>query len=100
VRVVSQRTLQEFWERNGDSETALRAWFKAALAADWRNLLDVRELYPHADAVNTAASGSLTVFNICGNKYRLIARIRYDWQLINIRCVVTHRDYDKGTWKE
>jgi len=51
-------------------------------------------MFPHADSV-----GDLTVFNIGGNKYRLIVRIRYDFQLINIRAVFTHKEYDKGDWK-
>jgi mRNA interferase HigB len=56
--------------------------------------------YPHADGVRTRTSGTLTVFNIGGNKYRLIARIRYDYQLVNVRRVLTHADYDSGVWKE
>lgn len=56
--------------------------------------------YPHADGVLTAAGEQLTVFNIGGNKYRLIARIRYDYQLVNIRVVLTHAEYDRGKWKE
>jgi mRNA interferase HigB len=100
VRVISQKTLQDFWERHADSEEALRSWFSTAMAAEWRSLVDVRRIYPHADAVETPASGTLTVFNICGNKYRLIARIRYDWQLVNVRCVLTHAEYNKEKWKE
>lgn len=100
MRVISQKTLQEFWERHPDAREALREWFKTALAAAWRNLRDVRRVYPHADGVTTHYGGTLTVFNICGNKYRLIVRIRYDWELINIRCVLTHAAYDRGTWKE
>jgi mRNA interferase HigB len=99
MRVVSRRTLQDFWNGHTDSEKALRQWFKTAQAADWQNLIDVRRVYPHADIVNTPVTGALTVFNVCGNKYRLIVRIRCEWQLINIRCVLTHSDYDKGKWK-
>jgi mRNA interferase HigB len=97
---MSRRTLQKFWEQHRDAEKPLRQWFKTSLDANWQNLTEVRLVYPHADAVDTSNSGTLTVFNICGNKYRLVARIRYDWQLINIRCVLTHRDYDRGKWKE
>jgi mRNA interferase HigB len=100
VRVISQKTLQVFWERHPDSEDALREWLKAAMAVSWQSLIEARRLYPHADAVDTPLSGTLTVFNICGNKYRLVVRIKYAWQLINIRCVLTHRDYDKNKWKE
>jgi mRNA interferase HigB len=63
--------------------------------ASWRSLVEVRGTYPHADLV-----GSVTVFNIAGNKYRLIARIQYASQAIYIRCVLTHAEYDKGDWKE
>lgn len=100
MRVISQKVLQDFWVARPDSRDALREWYKTALAADWKSLGDVRRLYPHADGISTRDSGILTVFNIRGNKYRLIARIRYEWRLINIRCVLTHAQYTKGTWKE
>ncbi len=82
-----------------DAEKPLREWFKTALAADWASLRDVRRVYPHADGIQTRSGDTLTVFNACGNKYRLIVRIRYDWRLINIRYVLTHARYDQGTWK-
>jgi mRNA interferase HigB len=100
VRIISQKTLQDFWERHHDSKGPLKEWFKTALAAEWQTVVDIRKVYPHADAVDTPTSGILTVFNICGNKYRLIVRVKYAGQLINIRCVVSHKEYDKGNWKE
>jgi mRNA interferase HigB len=100
VRIISQKVLQEFWGRHPDSEQPLRQWFRTALSAEWRSLIDVRRIYPHADAVETRRSGILTVFNVCGNKYRLVVRIRYDWQLINARCVLTHAEYNRGKWKD
>ena len=99
MRVISQRTLLQFWVRHPEAREALRAWYKTACAADWRELGDVRRIYPHADGVPTR-SGTLTVFNVCGNKYRLIVRIRYDWKLVNIRHVLTHAEYDRQTWKD
>ena len=68
--------------------------------AEWRNLHDVRRTYPHADAVRVPGSGTLTVFNVCGNKYRLVTRVRYGYRLVNVRCVLTHDEYDRGVWKE
>lgn len=100
MRVISRKTLKDFWQEHPDAEGPLKEWFKVAGSACWRSLVDVRRIYPHADGVETPSSGTLTVFNICGNRYRLIARIRYDWQVINVRCVLTHRDYDRGSWKE
>ena len=99
MRVISLKLLREFWTKYPDAERPLRHWYKCALQAEWRNLQEVRQVYPHADGV-TAGGETLTVFNIGGNKYRLVARIRYDYQLINVRAVLTHREYDAGKWKE
>lgn len=100
MRVISLKPLREFWQRHPDAEEPLRLWYKTATSAVWSSLQDVRRTYPHADGVRTSDSSTLTVFNIGGNKYRLVARIRYDYQLVNVRAVTTHREYDEGRWKE
>ena len=100
VRVISLKPLREFWERHRDAAEPLRLWYKTACSAEWSSLQDVRRAYPHADGVKTLSGDVLTVFNIGGNKYRLVARIRYDYQLINVRAVMTHQEYDQGKWKE
>jgi len=61
----------------------------------FESIEDVREALPHADKV-----GKLTVFNIGGNKVRLVAAIHYNRHKIYIRTVLTHTEYDKGDWKE
>lgn len=100
MRVISLKRLREFWTRHADAEAPLRAWYRTVLGAEWMCLQDVRATYPHADGVGTAGGEQLTVFNIGGNKYRLIARIRYEYRLVNIRVVLTHAEYDKGKWKD
>lgn len=100
MRVISLRTLREFWQKYPDAETPLRHWYRTAMHAEWSNLQDLRQTYPHADGVSTDSGDTLTVFNIGGNKYRLIVRVRYDYQLINVRAVLTHNEYDSGSWKE
>ena len=100
MRVISLKRLHAFWEQHGDAEKPLRSWFKTARKAHWRSLQDVRRTYPQADGVMTPGGETLTVFNICGNKYRLIARVRYDYALINVRAILTHAQYDRGKWKE
>jgi mRNA interferase HigB len=99
VRVISLKLLREFWKKHPDAERPLRRWYNAAVQADWQSLQEARQVYPHADAVD-AEGETLTVFNIGGNKYRLIVRIRYDYQLINVRSVLTHREYDAEKRKE
>lgn len=100
MRVISIKRLREFWRRHADAEEPLRNWYKTVSGAEWKSLQDARVTYPHADGVQTADGQTLTVFNISGNNYRLITRIRYDYQLVNIRVVLTHAEYDKETWKE
>jgi mRNA interferase HigB len=98
--VISLKLLREFWECHEDAEKPLRLWYKTSLSATWSSLEDVRQTHSHADGVRTQGGDTLTVFNIGGNKYRLIARVRYDYQLINVRAILTHEEYDKGKWKE
>lgn len=94
MSVISRRTLREYWVNHADSEEALKTWFTNAKKASWRNLVDVQRTYSNAEAV-----GDYTVFNIKGNKYRLIVRIEYRLQIIFIRDVLTHARYNKDTWK-
>ena len=95
MRVVSQRKLREFWEDHPDSEGPLRAWFKVAERSEWGQFADVRATYSHADLV-----GRLVVFDIGGNKYRLIVHVRYDTGFVYVKYVLSHADYDRGDWKD
>lgn len=94
MHVISYRALREFGEAHPAAKTPLRAWYKTAQKAEWQNLAEVRQTYPAADPV-----GGLTVFNIGGNKYRLIVGINYDTQVIYIKHVLTHEEYDEENWK-
>ena len=100
MRVISLKTLREFWQRHPDARQPLRQWYKTVLMAEWTSLQDTRRNYPHADGVKSRQDETLTVFNIAGNKYRLVVRIRYDYQLINVRSVLTHAEYDEEQWKD
>lgn len=92
--MISLKVLRAFWVRHAAAERPLRHWYKTALAATWRNLREARADYPHADGVVNRRGETLTVFNVGGNKHRLVVRIRYDYQLINVRYVLTHEEYD------
>ena len=69
-------------------------WYYITKRACWTSLADVREDFRHADVV-----GLFTVFNIAGNKCRLIAAIKYRWGVVYIREILTHLEYNKGKWK-
>lgn len=77
-------------KEHGDCVTQVETWHSVAAKARWSNLADVRTLYPHADSV-----GDKTVFNIKGNDYRLIVHINYETQIIYIKDLLTHAEYDK-----
>jgi mRNA interferase HigB len=94
MHIISRKALLEFAKRYPASYEALDDWYRVAKKATWQSIADVKAIFPHADAV-----GDCTVFNIGGNKYRLITRISYEKQVIFIRFVLTHSEYDKGSWK-
>jgi mRNA interferase HigB len=98
VNVISKRGLMELAEsKKVDSVTMseLDAWFRAAHAAAWRSLVDVRRDFPATDQV-----GSALVFNIRHNRYRLIAFVVYRKQKLYVKALLTHNEYDREDWKK
>jgi mRNA interferase HigB len=95
AHIITKKKLREFWRKYPDAESALRAWAKIAEKNSWRNLADVRIYFPTADPLCECV-----IFNIGGNKYRLITHINYRRQKTYILHVLTHKQYDKGRWKD
>ncbi|MCF8370232.1 MAG: type II toxin-antitoxin system HigB family toxin [Bacteroidales bacterium] len=91
MRVVAKKILREFWEKYTDSEQQLKTWYKEASKAKWYNPIDIKKEYAKASILK---SGRI-VFNICGNKYRLIVEINFIRQWLFIRFIGTHEEYDK-----
>jgi mRNA interferase HigB len=94
VRIISKAAISAFCGPHQEALEPLLHWYGVTKRAAWRHMADVRSDFPHADAV-----GTFTVFNIKGNKYRLIAAIKYRWQIVYIRHILTHAEYDKGKWR-
>lgn len=95
MRIITRKRLNEFAEKHPDAKSALQHWYKHVKEKDFKSFAELRETFPGADQV-----GTLTVFNIGGNKIRLIAAIHYNRRILYIRAVLTHREYDEGKWKE
>ncbi|MEH2195892.1 MAG: type II toxin-antitoxin system HigB family toxin [Nostoc sp.] len=95
MHIISFRLLREYAENHADCQEALSNWYKVATKAKWSNLVGVQQVFSKAEAV-----GNFTVFNIKGNKYRLIVSIDYEVQLIYIKYILTHAEYDKENWKD
>ena len=91
MRVIAKRTLREFWNKHADSEQPLKSWFHEAGNAQWKSQNDLKKDYPSASIL----IDNRVVFNIKGNKFRLIVRINYEFQIIWIRFIGSHVDYDK-----
>ncbi|HEU4679498.1 MAG TPA: type II toxin-antitoxin system HigB family toxin [Terrimicrobiaceae bacterium] len=94
MHVISRKKLNAFANDHPDCQTGLAHWFKAMKKGDFSNIERVRAVFPHADKV-----GELTVFNVGGNKVRIIAAIHYNRKRVYIRYVLTHSEYDLGKWK-
>ena len=91
MRVIAKSTLRDFWEKHSDCEQQLKAWYQEASRADWESSNDIKKEYPSASFLQN----NRVVFNIKGNNYRLIVRINYAYQMVWIRFVGTHAEYDK-----
>jgi len=94
MKLISHRTLREFAAMHPESNQTLQ---------EWRRLIE-RNCFPHFAAIKQVFNSvdkvrELTVFNIGGNKFRLIAYLQFDKQVVYVKAVLTHKEYDKGGWK-
>jgi mRNA interferase HigB len=94
MHIISYRSLREYAVKHADIRDALDSWYKIVSKATWGNLVEVQDVFPKAEAV-----GNFTVFNIKGNNYRLIVSIDYERQVLYVKYVLTHAEYDKEQWK-
>ena len=90
MRIVAKRTLRTFREKESRAEQPLRAWYAIAARAEWSSPMDVKETYRNASIVGN----DRVVFNIGGNRYRLVVRFDYPHRIGFVRFVGTHAQYD------
>lgn len=91
MRIIARSTLREFWQKYPDSEQSLKAWFYDVKSANWQSPSEIKNVYANASII----ANNRVVFNIRGNRYRLIVHVRYDIGIVFIRFIGTHQDYDK-----
>jgi len=94
VHVITRKRLNDFAAKHPHSAEALERWHRIVKRTDFTDFANLRATFPSADQV-----GGKTVFNIGGNKYRLIAAIHYNRRKIYIRQVLTHAEYNRNSWK-
>ena len=91
MRVIAKKVLHDFWARHADSEQQLKSWYRETEKATWKNINALKKEYPSASILGD----NLIVYNIKGNKYRLIVKFNFNYQICWIRFIGTHAEYDK-----
>jgi mRNA interferase HigB len=94
VNVVSHKAIRAFCEAHREAVSSLGHWYRVARRATWANYVEVKQTFNAADFVS-----HYVVFDIGGNKYRLIAEINFSKRVLFIWGILTHREYDKGVWR-
>lgn len=94
MRIITERKLREFWQKHKSAESPLRGWIKVVKSADWNDFTEVRRTFNHADIYKRCV-----IFDVGGNKYRIITMIEYQKHLVFIRSCLTHADYDEQKWQ-
>lgn len=94
MHVIAKKPLKEFWAKHPDSQGPLETWFRTIERSTFKTWNELRDTLPTADKV-----GDRVVFNIAGNKYRLITVIHFNRGKVFVRYVLTHKEYDEGRWK-
>ncbi len=95
MHIISRKALRLFWEKHPDSQAPLIRWYRIVRNTTFSSFADVRAVFPIADIV-----GKWIVFDIGGNKYRLIASVHFNRGKLYIRGVLTHAEYDEEKWKK
>ncbi len=91
MRVIALKTLRIFWERHPSARQAIQAWYYDATHATWKSPADIKSVYSNASIL----ANNRVVFNIKGNRYRLVVAIHYQFGIVYIRFIGTHEEYDK-----
>lgn len=91
MRIIALKTIKEFWNKHPETEQQLRAWYDEVKKADWRKPNDLLREFPNVRVIKNDRA----IFNIKGNKYRLVIAVKYDFKIVYIRFIGTHKEYDK-----
>jgi mRNA interferase HigB len=94
MKIISNKAIREFADKIPEAEVPLQGWRRVVEKNHFANWAELKAVFNSVDKVK-----DLVVFDIGGNKYRLVTHIRFDKQILYIKAVLTHKEYDKGIWK-
>ncbi|MBN2391306.1 MAG: type II toxin-antitoxin system HigB family toxin [Anaerolineae bacterium] len=95
MHIITRKRIQEFIVQHPDSQSSLDSWYRIIVHTNYNSFTELKRHFASADYVD-----GLVVFNISGNKYRLIAAIHFNRKKVYIRDILTHTEYDKGKWRK
>lgn len=99
MKIIKPSRIRAFQDQYPKARRNLARWLNFAEKSSWKNIADVRNTFPTADAAKAASGRTVTIFNICGNDYRLITAIHYNRQMVFTMLFLTHAEYSKESWK-
>lgn len=100
MRIITSTRLRTYWTHHPHAKSSLEHWLALTRAAEWFHFPDVRRTFPGADLVIVSSGRTVVIFNIGGNKYRLITAIHYNTRKVFVLRFLTHAEYDSQGWKE
>jgi mRNA interferase HigB len=95
MHIITRKRLLDFSRQHPDCASALESWFRIVKRTNFNSFVELRQVFPSVDQVS-----GLTVFNIGGNKARLIAAVHYNTHRVYLRYILTHGEYNRGTWRK
>ncbi|MEN6627258.1 MAG: type II toxin-antitoxin system HigB family toxin [Candidatus Sumerlaeia bacterium] len=98
--LIGNDILQEFERKHSSAHQPIQKWRQAVSSARWRNFAELRATIPSADQLKSKRGLVATIFNIGGNKYRLISEVSYKFELVRVIVILTHAQYSQEHWKE
>ena len=100
MRVIAESRIRMYCRQYPDAEVSLLAFLRIVRKIAWRDLVDLRKTYRHADAVEVGSGRIVTVINIKGNTYRLIVAVHYNMRRLYVLRFMPHAEYSRGVWKD
>lgn len=91
MQVIARRTLRTFWEIHPQAKAPMSAWYAVVAKAEWNGPADIRTQFGSADFVGD----NRVIFNVAGNKYRIVVHVAYRFKRVLIKFVGTHKEYDQ-----
>jgi mRNA interferase HigB len=103
VNVISRKKLRDFYEAKPQRKqhaAAFEYWFKLTRKARWQNFQDTKATFGQTDTATGDKGRTATIFDVGGNKYRIVAHVDYMRQTVKIEAVMDHREYDRKLWRK